>query len=295
MEAAVNDYLTYLAHDQGRSANTVASYRRDLGRARRFFNHQGLTDWGRVDQYAILNLVADQRQAGRSPATINRLLAALRQFYHYLVRQRRVQFNPMELVDNEQPTTRKQLVVLNEAEVHRLLAVPQSGDYLANRDYALLSLMAATGMRVSEVVNLRLADLHLDIKMVRLGAGSKGERLVPVSAAAVVALNDYLANVRPHLVADGENAVFVNAHGHHLSRQGIWKNLKARVAAAEIKKPVTPQTLRYSFAVHLLHNGADSRLVQEMLGYSDLRVLQPYLKMTAHELSLNYQRHQPWK
>ncbi|MGM9891303.1 tyrosine-type recombinase/integrase [Limosilactobacillus sp.] len=295
METAVTDYLAYLARDQGRSANTVASYRRDLKRARAFFKQQGVDDWEAVDQYMVLNLVASQRQAGRSTATINRLLSVLRQFYHYLIRHHQVQVNPMELVDNEQPSARKQPVILTEEEVHRLLTTPAAGDRLANRDYALMSLMAATGMRVSEVVNLQLADLHLDIKMVRLGNGSKRERLVPVSTAAVAALNHYLTAVRPQLAANGEQAVFVNAHGHSLSRQGIWKNLKGRVTAAGITKAVTPQTLRYSFAVHLLRNGADSRLLQEMLGYSEMRMLQPYLKMSVKELSLNYQQHQPWK
>lgn len=295
MDELVTNYLTDLKVVRGRSNNTVDSYRRDLHRAVEFFNQQGISTWAQVDQYAIFNLVAEQKKQGRSTATINRLLSTLRQFFRYLVRQRHIDFNPMELVDNEQVTATKQPVILNETEVSRLLKAPLATNPLDRRDNAMLGLMAATGMRVSEVVALRLSDLHLDIKMVRLGHGSKRERLVPVSAAVVGVLNDYLANTRPQLASECEPAVFVNAHGHHLTRQGIWKNLKARVQKVGITKDVTPQTLRYSFAVHLLRNGGDSRLVQEMLGYSEMRVLKPYLKMTAQELSANYEQHQPWK
>lgn len=294
MDKLVNSYLTYLRDEQGRSANTIASYQRDLTQAVDFFTTQGVASWSAVDQYVILALVASLKDKQRSAATINRLLSVLRQFYRYLVRHHQLQFNPMELIDNEQVTTSKQPVILSEAEVDRLLGLP-ANDPLAKRDHALVALMAATGMRVSEIVDLQLADLHLDVHMIRLGTATKRERLVPVSDGAVQALSNYLADTRPGLVNADEQAVFVNAHGRHLTRQGIWKNLKELVVAAGISKSVTPQTLRYSFAVHLLRNGADTRLLQEMFGYSEMRALKPYLKMTAQELSADYERHQPWK
>lgn len=295
MDELVTRYLNDLKTSRGRAANTIASYRRDLNQAVDFFNQQGISSWPQVDQYAIFDLVAAQKEQGRSTATINRRLSTLRQFFRYLVRQREIKFNPMEMVDNEQAVTAKQPVILSEDEVRQLLKAPAVEDQLGQRDYALLGLMAATGMRVSEVVALSLTDLHLDIKMVRLGRGSKRERLVPVSATVAASLNGYLKHIRPQLASNGENAVFVNAHGHRLTRQGIWKNLKSRVQEAGIDKDVTPQTLRYSFAVHLLRNGADSRLVQGMLGNSEMRVLKPFLKMTAQELSANYEQYQPWK
>lgn len=294
MDKLVNSYLTYLRDEQGRSANTIASYQRDLTQAVDFFTTQGVASWSTVDQYVILALVASLKDKQRSAATINRLLSVLRQFYRYLVRHRQLQFNPMELIDNEQVTTSKQPVILSEAEVDRLLGLP-ANDPLAKRDHALVALMAVTGMRVSEIVDLQLADLHLDVHMIRLGTATKRERLVPVSDGAVQALSNYLADTRPSLVNADEQAVFVNVHGRHLTRQGIWKNLKELVVAAGISKSVTPQTLRYSFAVHLLRNGADTRLLQEMFGYSEMRALKPYLKMTAQELSADYERHQPWK
>lgn len=294
MDELISSYLAYLKDEQGRSANTIASYRQDLTQAADFFASQGVASWPAVDQYLILNLVARLKDQQRSTATINRRLSALRQFYRYLIRHHHLQFNPMDLVDNEQVVANNQPVILGEDEIERLLALPARGQ-LAKRDRALIALMAATGMRVSEIVKLQLTDLHLDVKMIRLGNATKRERLVPVSDTSVAALQNYLTDVRPQLANDDEQAVFVNAHGKQLTRQGIWKNLRERVSAAGIDKRVTPQTLRYSFAVHLLNNGADTRLVQEMLGYSEMRVLKPYLKMTVQELSADYERHQPWK
>ena len=293
MEELVDKYLAYLKGSQGRSANTLMSYRRDLDQAAAFLQAQGVGKWSAVDQYQLLALIAEQKKRGRSPATINRQLSALRQFYRYLVRHQQLRFNPMELVDNQQLTEKLPPEILTEPEIKQLLAAPDQAHALGKRDRALLAVLATTGMRVSELVDLLVTALHLDIKMIRLGSGGRRERLVPISDQAVQELKQYLAAVRPLLVAEGEQAVFVNAHGHQLTRQGVWKNLRTLVRQAGIEKAVTPRTLRYSFAVHLLRSGADGRLIQEMLGYSELRAIKPYLKMTVQELSADYRQHQP--
>lgn len=293
MEEFVANYLAYLKNSHGRSANTLISYRRDLEQAVTFFQQRGITSWSAVDQYQLMALVAEQKRRGRSPATINRQLSALRQFYRYLVRHQQLRFNPTELVDNEQLAQDTPPVILTAEEIHRLLRTPDQGKALGQRDRALLAVLAATGMRVSELIELLLTDLHLDIQMIRLGSGSRRERLVPISDRAVQELQHYLAHVRPQLAAPGEQAVFVNVHGHQLTRQGVWKNLKGLVKQAQIEKKVTPRTLRYSFAVQLLQSGADGRLIQEMLGYSELRAIKPYLKMSVQELSADYRQHQP--
>ncbi|EEW53348.1 tyrosine-type recombinase/integrase [Limosilactobacillus antri] len=293
MDELVDKYLAYLKSNHGRSANTLLSYRRDLDQAVAFFRQRGVSDWTAVDQYQLLALVAEQKKRGRSPATINRQLSALRQFYRYLVRHQQLRFNPTELIDNQEQTDDTPPVILTAAEIKQLLAAPNPDHPLGKRDRAMLAVLATTGMRVSELVALLLTDLHLDIKMLRLGSGSRRERLVPVSDQAVQELEHYLAAVRPQLAAMGEQAVFVNAHGHQLTRQGIWKKLRELVRRAGIEKTVTPRTLRYSFAVQLLQSGADGRLIQEMLGYSELRAIKPYLKMTVQELSADYRQHQP--
>lgn len=293
MDRMVANYVAYLRQDQGLAENTVASYQRDLNQAVEYFATQGIDEWAAVDQYTILNLVSKLKAAGRSAATINRQLSVLRQFYRYMIRHGHLRFNPMELVDNVQPTANPLPAILTSAELQKLLTSPDPTTRLGCRDRAMLATMAATGMRVSETVDLSMADLHLDVQMIRLGAGNQQERLIPLSKPAAAKLQTYLNTVRPDLVAAGEEAVFLNAHGHRLSRQGIWKNLKHLVKQAGIAKPVTPQTLRYSFAVQLLKSGADSRMVQAMLGYSELRALKPYLKMTPQELASNYHRHQP--
>ncbi|MDO4903472.1 MAG: tyrosine-type recombinase/integrase [Limosilactobacillus sp.] len=293
MKEVMDGYLTYLTAEQNRSANTVDSYRRDLTQALDYLESNGVVDWANVDQYMLLNLVANMRSHGRSASTINRMLSALRQFFRYLVRHHHVTFNPMEMVDNVQTESTSEPLVLSEDEIKLLLSMDLDGT-LAARNKALLLLMAATGMRVSEVIKLRTSDLHLDVKMIRLGADSKRERLIPISQDAVDALDGYVNGLRDQIVVDDEDAVFVNAHGHQMTRQGVWMILKEIFDASGIDKTVTPQTLRYSFAVHLLRSGADTRLIKEMLGYSDMRALQPYLKMSVQEISSDYENHQPW-
>ena len=293
MDDVVATYIQYLKN-AGLAANTLESYQRDLKQAATFFerDHQ-ITEWEKVDQYAIMDLITNLKDQGRSAATINRLLSALRRFYRYLIRHRGLRFNPLELVDNVQRATPQPPEILTEGETQRLLQAPVKTTALGCRDHAMLLVMAATGMRVSELVQLSLKGLHLDIQMVRSGAGSKQERLIPLSTAASGSLQEYLTRVREKLAGPDENAVFVNAHGHRLTRQGVWKNLKQLVKVAQIDKVVTPQTLRYSFAVRLLNNGADSRLIQAMLGYSEMRMLKPYLKMSPQELVNSYRQHQP--
>lgn len=293
MNKTIATYIQYLK-SKGLAANTLESYQRDLKQAMAFFEKERqINEWEKVDQYAIMDLVNNLKGRDRSAATINRLLSALRRFYRYLICHRGLRFNPLELVDNIQPATPQAPEILTESETQRLLRAPDSTTLLGCRDHVMLLVMAATGMRVSELVQLSLKDLHLDIQMVRSGAGSKQERLIPLSTVASGSLQEYLTRVRKKLARPGEDAVFVNAHGHRLTRQGVWKNLKQLVKVAQIDKAVTPQTLRYSFAVRLLNNGADSRLIQAMLGYSEMRMLKPYLKMSPQEMVNSYRQHQP--
>lgn len=295
MQTAVTEFLRMLEDDRQLTTNTLVSYRRDLKLAVNYFQDQELSSWQEVDQYAVMGLLAQQKKAGKSAATINRLISSLRQFFKFMRRQHRLATNPMELIDRAKMTSHPQVpVILNEQEIEQLLTVPDTTTLLGVRDRAILEVLDATGMRVTELVNLQLSDLHLTMGLVQLQGKHHRERLIPMGRPAIHWLQRYLTDVRPLLVKKaGLTTVFVNAHGQQLTRQGLWKNFKQWVDQAGIKKNVTPQTLRYSLAVQLLRHGANSQVVQEILGYSELRMLQPYIKVTPRMLTENYEKYHP--
>lgn len=295
MQNEVTTFLTDLTSHHQFSTNTILSYRRDLKFAIAFFNQQGITEWQAVDEYAVMNLLTALEKQKRSVATINRMISSLRQFFKYMVRQRRLIADPMVMIDHQKAAPRAAApVILTEKEIEQLLAVPNTDTKLGIRDRAILELMDATGMRVTEVVRLQQADLHLDVKLIQLSGHQHRERIIPLGRAAAYWLRRYLQEVRPRLLAGKESStIFLNAHGRPLTRQGLWKNFKHWVKLAGIKKRVTPQTIRYSVAVQMLENGANSQVVQEMLGYSELRMLRPYLKVTPQLLTKTYEKYHP--
>ena len=248
-----------------------------------------------MDHYLLIDLLNSLRQQGKANSTINRVISSLRQFYKYMIRHHNLTINPMEMIDHQytfkQPPTP---VILTEKEIEQLLAVPDVSTPIGLRDRALLEIMDATGMRVSEVIALDLTALHLDVRLLQLTGKNERERMIPLSQPAVKWLTDYLDRGRPRLLRDEhETRVFLNAHGYPLTRQGIWKKMKEWVSEAKIKKEVTPQTMRYSFAVHLIENGADVQLIQEILGYNAMKALQPYLQVSPQQLSANYMKYHP--
>lgn len=296
MDEQVTEFLDYLKHTRHLSTNTITSYQRDLGQAQNYFSQQGVTAWQQVDQYLLLALLGEFRQQKKSNATINRLISSLRQFYKFMIRHHYLTVNPMEMIDHQytvnQPPTP---VILTEKEIEQLIAVPDTTTVLGIRDRALLELLDATGMRVTEVVRLKQTDLHLDVSLLQLGGENGRERMIPLSQPAVKWLTKYLQTARPQLVKDENQVatVFVNAHGRAMTRQGLWKKMKEWVAAAKIDKDVTPQTIRYSFAVHLLENGADARLIQEILGRNAMQAIRPYLQVTPQQLTASYRKYHP--
>jgi integrase/recombinase XerD len=295
MQKEVTTFLTDLTSHHQFSANTILSYRRDLKLAITFFNKQGISEWKDVDEYAVMNLLTALQKQKRSVATINRMISSLRQFFKYMVRQRKLSADPMVMIDHQKAAPRTSTpVILTEKEIEQLLAVPDTNTNLGIRDRAILELMDATGMRVTEVVHLKQADLHLDVKLIQLGGHQHRERIIPLGRTAAHWLHRYLEEVRPHLLGKKESStIFLNAHGQTMTRQGLWKNFKQWVKQAGIDKRVTPQTIRYSVAVQMLENGANSQVVQEMLGYSELRMLRPYLKVTPQLLTKTYEKYHP--
>ncbi len=294
MQQDVQDFSQFLLVERGLSNNTIQSYQNDLKKAAEYFTSQNLSSWSDIDRYAVLNLLAHLTNLGQSRTTIGRQVSSLRQFYQYLLRQHRVMNDPMALVTV--PKGQRHLpTVLTQDEVRRMLAVPDTGKKMGIRDRAILEVMYATGMRVSELTNLRLNDLHLDVHLVQpLGKGDK-ERIIPIGEVAESWLNRYLQSVRaPQLVnKPASDFVFLNARAKQLTRQAIWQLIKKTAQAAQIDKDVTPHTMRHSFATHLLENGADLRVVQELLGHSDITTTQIYTHVSQKRLLTVYKNTHP--
>ena len=295
MNSEVAAFLAFLKDERQLSDNTLMSYQRDLEQTVTYLEDRGITDWQQVDHYLLIDLLNSLRQQGKANSTINRVISSLRQFYKYMIRHHNLTINPMEMIDHQYTFNQPPApVILTEKEIEQLLAVPDVSTPIGLRDRALLEIMDATGMRVSEVIALDLTALHLDVKLLQLTGKNERERMIPLSQPAVKWLTDYLDRGRPRLLRDEhETRVFLNAHGYPLTRQGIWKKMKEWVSEAKITKEVTPQTMRYSFAVHLIENGADVQLIQEILGYNAMKALQPYLQVSPQQLSANYMKYHP--
>lgn len=295
MNNEVAAFLAFLKDERQLSDNTLMSYQRDLEQTVTYLEDRGITNWQQVDHYLLIDLLNSLRQQGKANSTINRVISSLRQFYKYMIRHHNLTINPMEMIDHQYTFNQPPApVILTEKEIEQLLAVPDVSTPIGLRDRALLEIMDATGMRVSEVIALDLTALHLDVKLLQLRGKNERERMIPLSQPAVKWLTDYLDRGRPRLLRDEhETRVFLNAHGYPLTRQGIWKKMKEWVSEAKINKEVTPQTMRYSFAVHLIENGADVQLIQEILGYNAMKALQPYLQVSPQQLSANYMKYHP--
>ena len=292
MEQLVAEYLTYLQIERGLSANTRASYERDLAQYLAFLKENQIDDLQKVDRFTVMRFLQSLQSAGKASNTIIRMVSSLRRFHQYLRQERYTNQDPMQHIDT--PKKGQTLPkILSMDEVEKLIQTPDVTTPLGLRNRAILEVMYATGMRVSEVVNLKLSMLHLNLGLLKtIGKGDK-ERIIPLGSLAIEWLTRYLDTVRPLLVKDEHGFVFVNNHGKQLTRQGIWKNLKQIVQAAGIEKDVTPHTLRHSFATHLLENGADLRVVQELLGHADISTTQIYTHITKQRMADVYKQYFP--
>ena len=294
MQDQLADYLHFLRVERGLVENTIKSYSQDLTTFSEYLMSQQITDYRVVDRYVLLNYLQYLDEAGKSRNTIIHSVSSLRKFFQYLAQMHAIDTDPMLKIDT--PKRAQHLPqVLSPREVERLLAVPKLNTPLGLRDRTLLEVMYATGLRVSETINLTMDDLHLDLGLIQtIGKGDK-ERIIPIGDVAIDFITRYLKTARPKLVsAKRRNSyLFINNHGGKLSRQGVWKNLKAEVKAAGIEKNVTPHTLRHSFATHILENGADLRVVQELLGHADISTTQIYTHVSHKHLTEVYNKYHP--
>ena len=283
-------YLDYLTVEKGLAPNTIEAYQADLARLDRSLGRRRVEQAGRDD---LLRLMRKMRIEGRSPRSVARWVVAVRGFFNYLIAQGQIDQDPAAHMDA--PKTWKSLPkVLDGADVEALMAVPDRSHPRGLRDVAMLELLYATGLRISELLRLRLGDIHLDAGYLRCwGKGSK-ERVVPLGSQADAAVQRYLAAGRPVLLKGRRSEfLFVNPQGGALSRQGFWKRIKHYGIEAGIAQPLSPHVLRHSFATHLLENGADLRAVQLMLGHSDISTTQIYTHVNRERLRRLYHDFHP--
>lgn len=288
------DYLRYAQVERGLSENTIASYRQDLQTFLDFLVKEKQNTW-EVEAVEIDLFLGKLRDEGKATSSISRMLSSLRKFYQWLLRQDIIKSDPLVKIDS--PKQEKRLpLALSEAEVDKLLVQPNIKKASGIRDRAILETLYATGMRVSELINLQMGDLHQDIKLIKvLGKGSK-ERLVPISNVALSWIDEYDKQVRQKQilkVGSFTDTIFLNQRGGKLSRQAVWQLIKKYCQTAGITKNVTPHTLRHTFATHLLENGADLRVVQELLGHSDISTTQIYTNLTQKHIMEVYRNTHP--
>lgn len=283
MEQDIQDFIQYLHVEKQTSENTEVSYERDLRKMREYFAGQGITDVKAVTA-AHLNLyLMSLEQLGKKPSTISRSIVAMKAFFHYLQKQRRLSQDPAEQL--RAPRVEKKMpAILTPEEVTRLLEQPSGNSAKELRDRAMLELLYATGIRVTELITLKVTDVNLAMEYVKCADAHK-ERIIPFGRTAREVLRRYLEQGRPMLVTD-ENCewLFTNCSGGAMSRQGFWKLIKSYGKKAGIEAEITPHMLRHSFAAHLVSNGADLKSVQELLGHSDLSTTQIYSKVVQHKI-----------
>jgi len=272
------DFSDYLIHTKSVSANTLDSYVRDVEHFLAYLDQQGLDSPADADTELMKNYVKELTVLKKSNSTITRNIASIRCFYQYLILRNLADSNPARAVKLEK-VEKKMPQILSGKEIELLLAQPNIKELKGCRDKAMLELLYATGIRVSELVDLNVEDINLHTGMLRCKMG-KSERMIPVYQAAVSMVSDYILRARSLIIIpDGGHALFTNLNGRRLTRQGFWKIVKGYAEQAGIVKEITPHTLRHSFALHLLENGADLKDIQLMLGHADISSTQVYVHM----------------
>ena len=289
----IQAYENYLTKVKQASANTVASYIRDIRQFSAWLRVHQETNVVDATQLNISDYLSNLQDEGRSGATVSRCLASLKNFYSYLVSAGFLESSPVPSDIHVERGDKKLPQILSGKEVELLLMQPVCVDAKGFRDKAMLEVMYATGIRVTELIELNLEDINLELGVIKCAKGKKS-RVIPLYPAALKALSVYIRDVRDTMLAvPDERALFVNVGGSRMSRQGFWKILKHYQTAAHIEKEITPHMLRHSFAVHLLENGADLGSVQELMGHSDISSTQLYAQMINNKLKSVYEKCHP--
>ncbi len=293
MQDNLGDYLNYLAVERGLAQNTLESYGRDLRQFLKYLSEKKNLTLAETTQATVIGYLLQLQARGKATATLSRSLAAIKSYYHFLAREERIPRDPT--VNLDAPKQEKRLPrVLSVQDIEHLLEQPDLKTPSGIRDRAMLELLYATGLRVSELVSLKITDINLETGYIKcIGKGSK-ERIVPMGATATKYVKFYQDHARKFLAASlNENTLFLNHHGKSLTRQGFWKIIKRYAGNIQLELEITPHTIRHSFATHLLENGADLRSVQEMLGHADISTTQIYTHLTKDKIKEVYEHSHP--
>ena len=289
----IQAYENYLTKVKQASGNTVSSYLRDIRQFSEWLTHREDNALLNATQLNIRDYLAFLQEQGKSGATVSRSLASLKNFYAWLVSTGFLEESPVSTEIHVDRGEKKLPQILTGKEVELLLAQPSCVDSKGFRDKAMLEVMYATGIRVTELIDLNIEDVNLELGILKCSSAKKS-RAIPLYPAALRSLSVYIKDVRMLMLADpGERALFVNVSGERMSRQGFWKILKYYQTKAGIDKEITPHTLRHSFAVHLLENGADLGSLQELMGHSDISSTQMYTHMINQKIKSVYEKCHP--
>lgn len=291
MEKQLKQFFDFLENGKKLSNNTLQSYKRDLKQYETYLK-ENKKAYNKQKQEDIKDYIKYLHENGKKPSTISRTLAAIRSFYQYELKNRKVKQDPTEGIQSPKIEKRTPSV-LTAKEVELLLNQPKNVDLKGIRDKAMLEFAYATGMRVTEIISLNESDVNLEEGYVVCNGGGK-QRTIPLGTMSKKALKDYIENARDYLIKDEtEQALFVNINGRRLTRQGFWKIIKYYKEQAHITKDITPHILRHSFATHLLQNGADLKAIQSMLGHSDISSTQVYMQFQDEGIKNIYKKAHP--
>jgi len=293
MKDLLEEFMNYLSVEKGLSRNTILSYRTDLAHFIEYCEKKGMDQIGKIKRQDITNYLLRKKDDGLSSNSISRALVSIKMFYRFLVQERFVKDDVAGVL--ESPKLIRPLPnVLGVPEVDKLLNTPDIRNWMGMRDKAALELMYATGMRVSELVEMMMEGLNLDVGFIKCRGKGDKERIVPIGRKAKEAIERYIEKVRPRLLKNRQDShLFLSRLGKKVSRQSFWKMIKKCAKAARIKKEITPHTLRHSFATHLLERGADLRVVQELLGHSDIATTQIYTHVNKDRLKAIHRQFHP--
>ncbi|WP_053957366.1 site-specific tyrosine recombinase XerD [Inediibacterium massiliense] len=291
MDTYLDGFTRYLQYERELSNNTLESYKRDIHQFVDFLKGKEIIKMDQVNKTMVITYLLYLKKKGKATSTIARNLASIRSFCQYLVYEKYMDKDPTFQL--ESPKAQKRLPeVLTLKEVELLLSQPDHTEK-GIRDKAMLELLYATGIRVSELVALNILDINIEMDYIKCCHTQTKERIIPIGTIAKKTLEEYIMHVRNNLIKEKEEALFVNYQGKRLTRQGFWKIIKKYTQKAEINKKITPHTLRHSFATHLIQNGADLKSVQEMLGHSDISTTQVYTLLTKNKIKEVYEKTHP--
>ena len=287
-DSDLRSFFNYLFVEKGLSKNTVEAYRNDLNEYLKWINLKQISDYKLITEHQINDFIASLFKKNLKSTSVNRKISSLKAFYLFLVRKKKIQTTPL----SEIVTPKKEQylpISMSEDEVEKLLNSPDTSTYIENRDKAMIEMLYATGMRISELVNLKITDIDNERSVLKVfGKGSK-ERLVPFGEKASDSLNSYLSDRKKSLSKE----VFLSNRGTKMSRSGFWQRIKIYLSRSGLKNSISPHTLRHAFATHLLNRGADLRSVQLLLGHSDLSTTQIYTHIAKHRLGEVLKKHHP--